>query len=129
MQQADQADVQMQGQQSDQAAAQGQQQTAALSGDEAKNLIGKKAYGTDGQEVGEVTNLLIGSDGNARAAVIEFGGFLGIGSNEVAIDWSKLQVAEDRVTVSMTKDEIKSAPKYQREQVAEQFGPDVEPVR
>jgi sporulation protein YlmC with PRC-barrel domain len=100
-----------------------------MSGEEAENLIGKKAYGADGQEVGEVTNLLIGSDGQARAAVIEFGGFLGIGSNEVAVDWSKLQVAEDRVMVSMTEDEIKSAPKYQREQVAEQFGQDVEPVR
>ena len=135
VQQTDQADVQVQtGQEGEQQApAQGQQdqqqQTAALSGEEAENLIGKKAYGADGQEVGEVTNLLIGSDGQARAAVIEFGGFLGIGSNEVAVDWSKLQVAEDRVIVSMTEDEIKSAPKYEREQVAEQFGQDVEPVR
>jgi hypothetical protein len=34
------------------------------------------------------------SDGQARAAVIEFRGFLGIGSNEVAVGGSKLQVAE-----------------------------------
>jgi len=80
--------------------------------DDTKNLIGKTVYGANGNKVGEVNNLLVGADGRVHAAVIEFGGFLGIGENRVAVPWDQLNVATDRVTTNMTEDQVKSAPRW-----------------
>jgi sporulation protein YlmC with PRC-barrel domain len=81
---------------------------------DAKNLIGKNVYGANGNKVGEVNNLLVGQDGRVHAAVIEFGGFLGIGENKVAVPWDQLNVGNDRITTSMTEDQVKSAPRWDK---------------
>ena len=81
---------------------------------DAKNLIGKNVYGANGNQVGEIDNLLVGSDGRVHAAIVEFGGFLGIGEDKVAVPWDKLNVAQDRVTVNMTEDQIKAAPHWDK---------------
>ena len=77
-----------------------------------QNLIGKAVYGENGNKVGEINDLLIGPKGRVQAALIEFGGFLGIGENQVAVDWSKLNVQPNRVTANMTENQIKSAPHW-----------------
>ena len=77
-----------------------------------KNLIGKNVYGANGNQVGEVNNLLVGKDGKVHAAIIEFGGFLGIGEDKVAVPWDQLKVTNDRVTVNMSEDQIKAAPRW-----------------
>jgi sporulation protein YlmC with PRC-barrel domain len=79
-----------------------------------KNLIGKNVYGANGNQVGEVNNLLIGADGRVHAAVIEFGGFLGIGEHKVAVPWDQLTVAKDRVTTNMTEAQVKAAPQWDK---------------
>lgn len=81
-----------------------------------QNLIGKEVYGQNGNQVGEIRNLLIGAGDRVQAAVIEFGGFLGIGENQVAVDWDRLNVQPNRVTVNMTEDQIKSAPHWHKDQ-------------
>lgn len=110
----------------------GAQQQAALPpvpiGAEAQNLIGKDVYGQNGKDVGDLKNLLIGKDGRVQAAVIEFGGFLGLGENQVAVDWNKLNVQGDRVTVNMTEDEIKSAPHWNKDRPDGHFA-DAHPLR
>lgn len=79
---------------------------------EVERLIGREVYGMRGEEVGEIENLLIGPDGRVRAAIIEFGGFLGIGENEVAVPWDRMNVAGDRVIVNMTEEQIKAEPRW-----------------
>lgn len=95
---------------------------------EAHSLIGKPVYGSDGKKIGEVNNVLIELNGRVRAAVIDFGGFLGIGEKKVAVDWDKLKMNGDRIVVGMTKEQAKAAPEFKRAQVAEQYGQDVQPV-
>jgi len=80
-----------------------------------KNLIGKNVYGANGNKVGEVNNLLVGADSRVHAAVVEFGGFLGIGEHKVAIPWDQLNVTRDRVTTNMTEDQVKAAPQWDRD--------------
>ena len=81
---------------------------------DAKNMIGKDVYGANGNKVGEVNNLLVGADGRVHAAVVEFGGFLGIGENKVAVPWDQLNVTKDRVTTDMTEDQVKAAPHWDK---------------
>jgi sporulation protein YlmC with PRC-barrel domain len=79
------------------------------------NLIGKDVYGMNGDEVGEINNLLIGADGRVHAAIIEFGGFLGIGEHKVAVPWDRLNVTRDRVTINMTEAQIKAGPRWNKD--------------
>jgi len=82
---------------------------------EVDKFIGKDVYGADGKKVGELNNLLINPDGQVRAGIVEFGGFLGIGEHKVAVPWNQLNVQGDRLTVNMTQDQIKSAPNWNKD--------------
>ena len=75
--------------------------------DDAKSLMGKDVYGANGKKVGEINNLLVGPDNRVHAAVVEFGGFLGMGEHKVAVPWDQLNVTKDRVTVNMTEDQVR----------------------
>jgi hypothetical protein len=82
-------------------------------------VIGTTVYGPDNASIGEVSDVLIGSDGNIKAAVIGVGGFLGVGEKSVAIPFTQLNITRkadsatiDKIKVSFTKDQLKSAPTF-----------------
>jgi hypothetical protein len=52
-----------------------------------------------------------------RAAVVDFGGFLGVGSRKIAIGWNALHFAIngnklERVTLEWTRDQVRASPEY-----------------
>jgi sporulation protein YlmC with PRC-barrel domain len=84
-----------------------------------KDIIGKNVYGADGKEIGEINNLLVDPQGRIRAVIVEFGGFLGIGENKVAVPWQKLTVGKDRIATDMTPDVIKTMPRWAKDRPGE----------
>jgi hypothetical protein len=54
-------------------------------------ILGKAVVGSNGEKLGLITDVVVDRDGRTRAAVIDFGGFLGVGSRKVAIDWRLLR--------------------------------------
>ena len=87
----------------------------------ATNLIGETVYngtGDDAQNIGEVNDLVLGSDGNVKSVVIGVGGFLGIGEKNVAIGYDKIEWAEkdnDRwIVIAATKEELNALPTFDR---------------
>ena len=56
----------------------------------AASVLGKKVMGPTGESLGMMVDVLVDPDGRPRAAVIDFGGFLGVGSRKIAIDWKAL---------------------------------------
>lgn len=85
----------------------------------ASKLIGASVYGPDNASIGEINDVIIGSDGKFKAAVIGVGGFLGVGEKNVALPFEALNVARkpnseavDKITVSFSKDELKNAPAF-----------------
>ena len=40
--------------------------------------------------MGRIVDVLVDRRGQVRAAIIDFGGFLGVGSRKIAVDWSAL---------------------------------------
>ena len=60
-------------------------------------FVGEAVYGADGEEVGEVGDVVLGTDGEVKSVVIDVGGFLGIGTKEVA-------VGMESVTLTMNAD-------------------------
>ncbi|CUH40710.1 PRC-barrel domain protein [Jannaschia seosinensis] len=74
------------------------------------------------EEVGEIGDLLIGVDGTLEAAVVDVGGFLGMGEKEVSIEWSGLRPVRQPgdmddwfLGLSMTRAELEAAPEMERE--------------
>ncbi len=85
----------------------------------ATSLMGKSVYGPDDASIGKVSDLVFEKDGGTRAALIDVGGFLGMGEKTVAIPFDELHItqadaaAEPRVTVAMTKDQLEQLPTYE----------------
>jgi hypothetical protein len=88
----------------------------ALGHGDALGLIGKKITSRRGEDMGRIVNVVVDRDGRVRAAVIDFGGFLGVGNRRVAVDWSALRFSTDgkvhRITLDLTRNEVKAAPEY-----------------
>jgi len=40
-----------------------------------------------GENMGRIVDVVVDPSGQVRAAVIDFGGFLGVGSPRIAVDW------------------------------------------
>jgi len=83
---------------------------------EASGILGRSVHSPDGQDIGRIVDVLVDQNGNPRAAVIDFGGYLGIGNRKIAVDWSAMRFlpgnSDNPVILQMSANEIKSAPQY-----------------
>ena len=79
-------------------------------------ILGKKIRDVSGVDMGMVTDVLVDRGGMPLAAIIDFGGFLGVGSRKIAIDWMLLQFnpEDDKggIVLSLDRAEIQAAPEY-----------------
>lgn len=92
----------------------GQQQTAQMGqGANLQDLVGSAVYGETGEQVGEISDVLMNQQGQAERVVIDRGGFLGIGEKTIAVDMDDLTVAQDRVQVNMTDQQISELPEWE----------------
>jgi hypothetical protein len=66
--------------------------------------------------MGQIIDVIVKRDGQVRAAVIDFGGFLGVGSRKIAVEWSALSFPPsgklDHVILDLTRDQVRLAPEY-----------------
>jgi hypothetical protein len=66
--------------------------------------------------MGHIIDVIVDGAGAPLAAVIDFGGFLGVGSRKIAVDWNALHFAPgDKpapITLDLTKDQVRAAPEY-----------------
>jgi len=96
-----------------------------LERDETGNLIssgkveGTAVFATDGEKIGAIDHLMIGKrSGRVEYAVMNFGGFLGIGESHHPLPWDALDYDTSRggYVVAIDKDRLKQGPSYGREQ-------------
>lgn len=82
---------------------------------QAQELIGADVKNAQNETVGEIESVHLDQSGMVSNVIVSVGGFLGLGSRDVALSWNDLQVAEggESVTTTMTKDQLKSLPEYQ----------------
>jgi len=86
------------------------------------NLPGTDLIGPTGDKVGEIENLLIDRDGNVRAVVVEWGGFLGIGQKQRLVQMDQIQLGSgpnDRARISLTREQMEALPAYDRDRLAD----------
>ena len=80
-------------------------------------LIGSKVVGPDGQNVGKVDDLLLDRDQKLTAIIVGVGGFLGMGSKDVALPANRVDISqaygdERVVKIQSTKEELAAAPAF-----------------
>jgi len=81
---------------------------------------GTKVYNTAGEKLGSVDDLMIDKlSGQIRYAVLEFGGFLGIGTDRYPLPWNMLKydTAKEGYVVPLDKNKLESAPRYAETEV------------
>jgi PRC-barrel domain len=81
-----------------------------------ESVLGREVRTRVEEDVGRIVDLLADRQGKVQAAVIEFGGFLGIGTRKIAVEWSALSFESDGrhpvIVVDMTRNRLRVAPEY-----------------
>ncbi len=68
----------------------------------ASKVVGLNVYNDKNESVGTINDILIDKSGNAKAAVLGVGGFLGMGEHLVAVPFDKLKFVDTPVPSSTT---------------------------
>ena len=82
------------------------------------DLIGKRVYGPNGEDVGEISAVAMGADNKITAAVVDVGGFLGMSEKPVALTSDMLRLVTDPssnekvFTVTATQAQLEAMPNY-----------------
>ena len=82
----------------------------------ASEIKGTKVKNLQSQEIGDIEEVLIEPEtGHVRFAVLNVGGFLGIGATKVAVPWVAFQITKEgnkpKYVLDATKERLEKAPK------------------
>ncbi len=83
------------------------------------HVEGTKVYNTVGDKLGSIDDLMIDKvSGQVRYAVLEFGGFLGMGTDRYPLPWNMLKydTTKEGYVVPLDKDRLEDAPRYASEE-------------
>jgi hypothetical protein len=79
-------------------------------------ILGRDVKSPKGENLGRVVDVLTDAQGHVRVAIIDFGGFLGVGTRRIAVDWPLLRFdlsASDKpLILSVDRQKLQSAPEY-----------------
>jgi hypothetical protein len=56
-------------------------------------IFGNRVQDADGKDAGRIWDVLVDDEGHPRAAVIDYGGTLGMGRRKIAVEWQMLKFA------------------------------------
>jgi PRC-barrel domain len=87
---------------------------------DAHGVLGRDVRSPTDQDMGHIVDVIVDRAGMVRAAVIDFGGFLGVGSRKIVVDWDALHFGRiankgDSITLELTKEQVTAAPEYQED--------------
>lgn len=85
----------------------------------AERLEGATVYDSTDASIGDVSELVLDANGQITNAIVDVGGFLGIGAKPVSLTLEQLQILQEdggddiRVYVPMTKEQLEGLPTYE----------------
>ncbi|MBR0811184.1 PRC-barrel domain-containing protein [Bradyrhizobium diazoefficiens] len=87
---------------------------------EAHGVLGRDVRSAAGEDMGRIVDVVVDRGGHVRAAAIDFGGFLGVGSRKIVVDWNALRFGKiankkDSITLELTKAQVAAAPEYKED--------------
>ena len=89
-----------------------------LDDQEVSTILGKSVRSSADEDMGRIVDIIVSRDSQVHAAIIDFGGFLGIGTRKIAVDWHALNFAPagkpGSITLELTRNQVRLAPEYKR---------------
>jgi hypothetical protein len=88
---------------------------------EVQGILGKDVRSAADENMGRIVDVIVDRTGQVRAAIIDFGGFLGVGSRKIAVAWNALRFPAnannkaERITLELTRDQVRAAPEYKED--------------
>jgi hypothetical protein len=87
---------------------------------DAHGVLGRDVRSAADEDMGRIVDVIVDRAGTVRAAVIDFGGFLGVGSRKIVVDWNALHFGRiankgDSITLELTKQQVTAAPEYKED--------------
>ncbi len=87
---------------------------------EAHGVLGRDVRSPTDEDMGHIVDVIVDRTGTVRAAVIDFGGFLGVGSRKIVVEWNALHFGRvnkkgDNITLELTKAQVAAAPEYKED--------------
>jgi hypothetical protein len=87
---------------------------------DAHGVLGREVRSAADEDMGRIVDVIVDRGGTVRAAVIDFGGFLGVGSRKIVVDWGALHFGHlankgDSISLELTKDQVMAAPEYKED--------------
>jgi sporulation protein YlmC with PRC-barrel domain len=85
----------------------------------AEELDGMPVIGSDGDRLGEVSDIVLSDSGDIESVIIDVGGFLGLGEKPVAIPFSELTLqegeglADQTVKINRTEEELEQMERWE----------------
>ena len=94
-----------------------QPSVTVLGTQEVQSILGSEVRSTANEGMGRIVDVLFDAERRPRAAIIDFGGFLGVGNRKIAVDWKALHFVpaagkRDNIVLELTRDQVKLAPEY-----------------
>ena len=87
---------------------------------DAHGVLGRDVLSAANEDMGRIVDVIVDRSGHVRAAVIDFGGFLGVGSRRIVVDWNAMRFGKivnkkDSITLELTKAQVAAAPEYKED--------------
>ena len=87
-----------------------------IAGGAAVALLGMSVKSSKNEDLGRVVDVIVDRLGLTRAAIVDFGGFLGVGTRKIAVDWRAIHFPDkgalDRLIADLPRDQLKLAPVF-----------------
>jgi hypothetical protein len=90
---------------------------------EVQGILGKEVRSAANENMGRIVDVIVDRGGQVRAAIIDFGGFLGVGNRKVAVAWNALRFAPEpkepkkteTITLDLNREQVQAAPEYKED--------------
>jgi PRC-barrel domain len=90
---------------------------------EVQSILGREVRGDANENMGRIVDIIVDRGGQVRAAIIDFGGFLGVGNRKVAVAWNALRFPSEPkepkkpgvITLDLNREQVQAAPEYKED--------------
>ena len=87
--------------------------TGGISSEEAAQLVGKNALSSEGEDIGEISAIVRSRTNNELHAVVDVGGFFGIGERSIALPVQRGEIGEDgNLQVPYSREQLERLAEY-----------------
>ena len=79
-----------------------------------RTVLGQPVYNDKDEKVGTIEDIIIAPDKGISYAIVGAGGFLGLGTHDVAVPVSKFKLVDKKLVLAgATKESLKASPPFQ----------------